>query len=958
MYDLIKTTLIGPLFLTALQTANADQCAPNAVDIYKPAQGFVSPTSFDWSMPDRYAVPANAKFPLLPNTLDYVMNWEESDGSTDQACPCRTTKQQCLREGPRYKVTLKASAADVSAWTLKTQDEIEREFANAGCQNVENLAVSALAGARRVPNVKTEWAIRQQTRIEEGVNSTPDGSSVVWDKGVERVSGNEISLCLPSGKHRVSVAQTPREKDGKRNAEAKVTTRTIDVVDHFIVVMGDSFAAGEGAPERAYTGRNQTSWARAVGNNNGNLIALANRAKRIYADNRTANLRAGECDRGLLGLSSYDRRVLNHFDNLRSHRSSYTHGSQLALDLESRSDKSSVTFVNLAQTGATIKKGVMGNYAGSNEAGNEAVIPGSYGANGTMCPQTEMLKEISGGRAPDDILLSVGGNDAGFALAISSLYVAWDGDTRNYSTTGTPPCRGAVSTACNMIKAVGDGAWNWVKNGIESSAIGNGAGLEGLDGLANNYQDLHREFGYTLYSAYDPSRVTLIAPPFFGTKTPIEDSSETDLVLSGGGGSYEAVNAGRVYDENGTAVQAKYCYLETTQNGPVSKISLYIVPKEFRVADYEVYRPLVEEMRAATRAHKWTYLSQNVYDAARLGICQPSPYGKYGNPQFSPGHPVPEAKGTVRGFRTTGDSMQYQHGVPYEVATTKGQFHPNEFGYALTKRLLTGKATTPRMELYSNARGDANDTIAEANQLPALGVNKVHRISAPDSKNVNIYRITVPALNEVNIQLTNNRQGGRSASEIYKNCGAVTVFDEAGRMVATSSPLLSKDNEVASESLDEGSRAQSQFFDFRCIGYDSDPKRAPGIVQINGFDHASNTLTSRTGFVNGCREQVYYVAVSGSENIFFDPIIGSTDENASDSAIVEQAGLVISSQPIKAAKGSPKSVSCPSMTSLDYFLNREDQRVIVNRLPQGIERQSRISDFIIKQEDKDDDEDR
>ncbi len=110
--------------------------------------------------------------------------------------------------------------------------------------------------------------------------------------------------------------------------------------------------------------------------------------------------------------------------------------------------------------------------------------------------------------------------------------------------------------------------------------------------------------------------------------------------------------------------------------------------------------------------------------------------------------------------------------------------------------------------------------------------------------------------------------------------------------------------------------------------------------------------------VNGCREQAYYVAVSGSENVFFDPIIGSTDENASDSALVEQAGLVISSKPIKGAKGDDPSAECPSASPIDLFLKREDQSVMIQPLPQGIERRSRIGDFIIKQENKDDEEDR
>ena len=729
-----------------------------------------------------------------------------------------------------------------------------------------------------------------------------------------------MSLCLPQGQHRVSVAQTPKERHGKRNQAAPATSRTIDVVVHFVVVMGDSFAAGEGAPERQYTGKNQTSWARALGNNNNNLIAVSNTAKRLHAAHHTANLPTGKCDPALLALSSTERRRLNQFDHIRSHRSSYTHGSQLALELEGKSDKSSVTYVNLAQTGATVQKGLIGNYGGSGEAWREANLPGSYGTNGTMCPQTEMLKAISGGRNADDIFLSVGGNDVGFALAITALYIAHDGDTTGYDHTDAGPCRGAVRTACSMIKAVQNGDWEWFQNLIEFGSIKGGEGLEGLIGLSDQYTRAHNALSAALGDLYQPSNLTLIAPPYFGRRTPLEDPAEVDLVFSGGADpGYENVSAGEIIDTDGNPVETSYCYLRTNHRGVTD---LHIIPKEFEVADYEVYRPLVEKMRQAAQHYGWNFVTQPAAEVAPLGICQPSPYGKYGNPGFSPGHPVPQAKGTVRGYRTTGDSMTYQHGVRGDTPTTKGQFHPNEFGYALTKKLISPKASTLAHALY--ALTDRNDTMSEASQNTALAINRSHRVAAPSGTDVDLYRIEVPAFHQVTVELKSTAANPGATSDIYASCGVLSVYDAAGRVHASSAPILNADAENAEARL-EGARPNgSQISANRCIGNVSRTNRRPGLIDLEGVTQSATTYMSRTGFNNGCRAQSYYVAVSGSENVFFDPVIGSTDEVGAGSAKADQLQLAISARPVK---GAAAQAECPAPQLLEGF-NRSGMRTV------------------------------
>src|SRR5262249_44187052 len=97
----------------------------------------------------------------------------------------------------------------------------------------------------------------------------------------------------------------------------------------------------------------------------------------------------------------------------RAHRSSYAGVAQAALDLERSDPKSSVTFVFLDHGGATIPEGILGpqNSIDPAEAG-----PGA--------PQIDQMDNIVGNRHIDGLVLSIGGNDAGFFDVASRLVQA------------------------------------------------------------------------------------------------------------------------------------------------------------------------------------------------------------------------------------------------------------------------------------------------------------------------------------------------------------------------------------------------------------------------------------------------------------------------------------------------------------------------------------------------------
>jgi lysophospholipase L1-like esterase len=102
----------------------------------------------------------------------------------------------------------------------------------------------------------------------------------------------------------------------------------------------------------------------------------------------------GNPDHGVAFVRWQDRRC---------HRSAKGFEAQVAASLEAASAKTSVTFVPLACSGASIPTGMIGPYAG---------IAPSRGA--TLPPQVDAMKTLIGSRRVDAVIVSIGINDVGF----------------------------------------------------------------------------------------------------------------------------------------------------------------------------------------------------------------------------------------------------------------------------------------------------------------------------------------------------------------------------------------------------------------------------------------------------------------------------------------------------------------------------------------------------------------
>jgi hypothetical protein len=165
-----------------------------------------------------------------------------------------------------------------------------------------------------------------------------------------------LDLLLPEGTYRVGLTVLFHVND--RPASARID-RIVEVDDLLVVAIGDSYASGEGNPE--------------VRRTDGGVARWADSADPLAAGRHEA-----------------------------ARRSTIAWPARTALLLERRDPHSSVTFVSVASSGATVGNGVLG-------------------AQGDLPAQIDQVRRLVGDRDIDLLLVSIGGNDIGFARIVRGL---------------------------------------------------------------------------------------------------------------------------------------------------------------------------------------------------------------------------------------------------------------------------------------------------------------------------------------------------------------------------------------------------------------------------------------------------------------------------------------------------------------------------------------------------------
>ncbi len=256
-------------------------------------------------------------------------------------------------------------------------------------------------------------------------------------------------------------------------------------------------------------------------------------------------------------------RKVAKWQEARCHRSAFSRDSQVAQRLERRDQETSVTFLHLACSGATVKKGLLGKFDG--------VQPD----NGFEQPQLDQLEELTGGREIDAIVTSIGANDIGFGQIVQYCLLYTNCPTHGkfdpdnllgipqFLGGGHPDLREFVS------RKIGDLASGYRKLSDR---------LRGIP--ADSLPDQSRVF---LTEYFDPTR--------------------------GPGGSF--CNIGK---PNNAAIAAGL--LTPPLGGLLATMGLS--PDETRWAGKHVVDPLNAEVKEATHQHDWRYVG-GIASAFRAG---------------------------------------------------------------------------------------------------------------------------------------------------------------------------------------------------------------------------------------------------------------------------------------------------------------------------------------------------
>jgi lysophospholipase L1-like esterase len=257
-----------------------------------------------------------------------------------------------------------------------------------------------------------------------------------------------------------------------------------------------------------------------------NLRALAAGARDLALATRDAA--AAALDAAQDELAAAIAALAPEWQNARCHRSAHSWQVQVAAALAA-DPHTSVTFVHLACSGATIQEGLIGPYGGIAPVGNELLAPQVDRARQLVCGAAC----DAGSRRVDAFLVSIGGNDANFADVIATCVLGepcYDNpviDGAAQVALGLLCGEGGIDFGQSCLPGYDDAESIVVDAGLDASTVffdgfqepatcGDPSveldGCNGLDDLPANYEKLHARLA-SAFGADAASRVYLTAYP-------------------------------------------------------------------------------------------------------------------------------------------------------------------------------------------------------------------------------------------------------------------------------------------------------------------------------------------------------------------------------------------------------------------------------------------------------------
>lgn len=476
---------------------------------------------------------------------------------------------------------------------------------------------------------------------------------------------------LPEGKYHVTLT-VYRATGGRGNQPVGVLAQksvasTIVVEDILIASIGDSFSSGEGNPERV----------------RGQIVGQG----------------AAWADDGSMNANS----VVNQ-RHRRAHRSTLAWPAQVALAVEQADPHTSVTFVSVATTGATISHLLTQGVGAEHEP-----LP-----SGGMLGQLTELKSIIGNRRIDLLTISIGINDIGFAKVIAayllgnepSVFADNAGARQNFARAAPHEQRTAIVNAANS------GAWNAVLDGGCTDCIG-------INNLPSQYGSLASDL-----EARFPGQILNVTVVSYPDATGERSGNST-------------VWCQKIVDD---MINTSTGVLLNFATGIPGNIVGLVTPdteiggKEQQSMVEEILNPLNRTVEIEATRSGWNAVSVQHQFADGHGYCAAWPNMRPGTAYyFALGNPfpgsVPPSDQITSWFRTARQSNVVQGPLatcaggnqPFfciEAAIkTLGTIHPNELGHQAVKSVVLRGIVLP-VDIPGLGLHDTDDQLGEARTTP------------------------------------------------------------------------------------------------------------------------------------------------------------------------------------------------------------------------------------------------
>ena len=263
-------------------------------------------------------------------------------------------------------------------------------------------------------------------RIGALVTNAPANAACTWsfedgDSPTQNITlpcDEEVSLRIRHGRATIAKAELILPDGGSEEVRTEIVVR-----DLLIVGMGDSIAAGDGNPDRPIAlSDDGFCFRRLMASGSGDYFRPGRAG---FRGDKTCDAPTSKAD------SDWGQHAAGWLSQP-CHRSLYAYQTRATLALAIEQPQLAITYVPLACTGASIREGLL-----SPQPAREVACDRN-GCIRTVPGQISQLQHIinAAGRAPDAVLLTVGGNDVLFSGLLGDVILAPSTERTFFSHAG------------------------------------------------------------------------------------------------------------------------------------------------------------------------------------------------------------------------------------------------------------------------------------------------------------------------------------------------------------------------------------------------------------------------------------------------------------------------------------------------------------------------------------------